>query len=430
MTAAAPQPIPQPIPRPTPRPSMISVLRNRDFLLFEVNGVFGNLAAEILIVAVTWMIYDRTGDPFLLGLTGIVQFAPVLLLVLVTGSVADRYSRRNILIGCILVEFVAILGIMLVAESAPGDGTTGAIWPIMAFLALLGAGRAFYSPAAHALAPNLVKRAEIGAAIACSTASWQICSIAGPALGGLLYGISSFFAFSTALVMVAVAMLATFSIRQVAQPQITERNMLTSLFGGIRYMKAEKIVLGATTLDLFAVLFGTTIILLPIYARDILVAGPMELGVLRSAIGVGALAMALLLGLLPIRRRAGHLMFGAVMLFGLGTIVFGLSTSLWLSVAALALMGAADMVSVYIREVLIQLWTPDDLRGRVGAVNAVLINASNELGAFRAGSVARAIGPVEATVLGGICTLIVTCLWMRWFPRLRQADDISGAAEE
>ena len=203
--------------------------------------------------------------------------------------------------------------------------------------------------------------------------------------------------------------------------------MLSSLFGGVRYMKAEKIVLGATTLDLFAVLFGTTIILLPIYARDILVAGPWELGVLRAANGVGALAMALFLGLFPIRRRAGHLMFGAVMLFGLGTIIFGLSTSLWLSVAALALMGASDMVSVYIREVLIQLWTPDDLRGRVSAVNSVLINASNELGTFRAGSVARLLGPVEATVLGGVSTLIVTWLWMRWFPRLRQADDISGA---
>jgi MFS family permease len=408
------------------RPTMISVLRNRDFLLFEVNGVFGNLAAEILIVAVTWMIYDITRDPFLLGLTGIVQFVPVLLLVLVTGSVADRYSRRNILIGCILVEFVAILGILLVAESRLGGGAC-AIWPIMGFLALLGAGRAFYSPAAHALAPNLVKREEIGAAIACSTASWQVCAIAGPALGGLLYGVSSFFAFATALAMVAVAMLATFSIRHIPQPEVTERDMLSSLFGGVRYMKAEKIVLGATTLDLFAVLFGTTIILLPIYARDILVAGPWELGVLRAAIGVGALAMALFLGLFPIRRRAGHLMFGAVMLFGLGTIAFGLSTSLWLSVAALALMGASDMVSVYIREVLIQLWTPDDLRGRVSAVNSVLINASNELGTFRAGSVARLLGPVEATVLGGVSTLIVTWLWMRWFPRLRQADDISGA---
>ncbi|TDQ84327.1 putative MFS family arabinose efflux permease [Dongia mobilis] len=404
------------------KPTMISVLRNRDFLFLEINAFFGNLAAEILIVAVTWMIYDRTQDPVLLGLTGIVQFLPFLCLVLVTGSVADRYSRRNIIAASMVVEFVAMLGIALVSESATTD-----VWPIMALLALLAVGRAFFTPAARALAPNLVRRDEIGAAIACSTATWQFCSIAGPALGGLLYGISSLFAFMTALAMVALATVATLMIRPVPQREVGEHGMLASLLGGVRYMKAEKIVLGATTLDLFAVLFGTTIILLPIYARDILMAGPWELGVLRAAIGVGALLMALALGLYPIRRRAGHLMFAAVAIFGLGTIVFGFSTSLILSALALALMGASDMVSVYIREVLIQLWTPDELRGRVGAVNSVLINASNELGTFRAGIAAGAIGPVAATVLGGICTLAVTGLWMWWFPKLRQADDISGA---
>lgn len=404
------------------QPTMFSVLRNRDFLLFEINALFINLASEILTVAVTWLIYDRTRDPFLLGLTGLVQFIPVLCLVLVTGSVADRYPRNRIITLCVVVEFFAMAGIALVAES---DGHN--VWPIMALLALLGAGRAFYTPAAHALAPNLVRREEIGAAIACSTSVWQVCSIAGPALGGLLYGVSARFAFGTALVMVLVSIVATLLIRPRPQPAPAERDMLASLFGGVRYMKAEKIVLGATTLDLFAVLFGTTIILLPVYARDILVAGPWELGVLRAAIGVGALVVAILLGIFPIRRRAGHIMFAAVLVFGAGTILFGLSTSLWLSVLALALMGASDMVSVYIREVLIQLWTPDDLRGRVAAVNGVLINASNELGAFRAGSVARLLGPVEATVLGGISTLVVTLLWMRLFPKLRKADDLSGA---
>lgn len=410
---------PEPMP---PKPTMISVLRNRDFLFLEVNAFFGNLAAEILVVAVTWMIYDRTQDPVLLGLTGIVQFLPFLCLVLVTGSVADRYSRRDIIAVCMVVEFIAMLGIALVSESATAD-----VWPIMGFLALLAVGRAFFTPAARALAPNLVRREEIGAAIACSTATWQFCSIAGPALGGLLYGISSPFAFVTALAMVAIATLATLAIRPQPQREAGEHGMLHSLLGGVRYMRAEKIVLGATTLDLFAVLFGTTIILLPVYARDILVAGPMELGVLRAAIGVGALLMALALGLYPIRRRAGHLMFAAVALFGLGTVVFGFSTSLILSTLALAVMGASDMVSVYIREVLIQLWTPDELRGRVGAVNSVLITASNELGAFRAGMVAGAIGPVAATVLGGICTLTITGIWMWWFPKLRRADDISGS---
>ena len=406
----------------TAKPTMISVLRNRDFLFLETNAFFSTLAAEILTVSVAWMIYDISRDPFDLGLVGLVQFLPVLLLVMLTGTFADRYSRRRIIAICMLVEFVAILGITLVAING-----TSKIWPILALLALLGAGRAFLTPASRALAPTVVKREEIGAAISCSTAIWQFCSIAGPAIGGLLYGISPLVAYVTALVMVAIALLASLFIRPVPQQPMEEGNVLQSLMGGFRYMKEEKIVLGATTLDLFAVLFGTTVVLLPIYARDILVAGPFELGVLRAAIGVGALAMALYLGIYPVRRKAGHIMFGAVLIFGLGTIVFALSDVLVLTVAALAIMGAADMVSVYIREVLMQLWTPDQLRGRVNAVNSVLVNASNELGAFRAGSAAGLIGTVPAAFLGGLSILIITLLWMRWFPKLRRADDLSGA---
>ena len=406
----------------TAKPTMISVLRNRDFLFLETNAFFSTLAAEILTVSVAWMIYDISRDPFDLGLVGLVQFLPVLLLVMLTGTFADRYSRRRIIAICMLVEFAAILGITLVAVNG-----TSQIWPILAFLAVLGAGRAFLTPASRALAPTVVKREEIGAAISCSTAIWQFCSIAGPAIGGLLYGIAPLVAYVTALVMVAIALLASLFIRPVPQQPMEEGNVLQSLMGGFRYMKEEKIVLGATTLDLFAVLFGTTVVLLPIYARDILVAGPFELGVLRAAIGVGALAMALYLGIYPVRRRAGHIMFGAVLIFGLGTIVFALSDILILTVAALAIMGAADMVSVYIREVLMQLWTPDQLRGRVNAVNSVLVNASNELGAFRAGSAAGLIGTVPAAFLGGLSILVITLLWMRWFPKLRRADDLSGA---
>ena len=406
----------------TAKPTMISVLRNRDFLFLEINAFFSTLAAEILTVSVAWMIYDISRDPFDLGLVGLVQFLPVLLLVMLTGTFADRYSRRRIIAICMLVEFAAILGITLVAVNG-----TSQIWPILAFLALLGAGRAFLTPASRALAPTVVKREEIGAAISCSTAIWQFCSIAGPAIGGLLYGIAPLVAYVTALAMVAIALLASLFIRPVPQQPMDDGNVLQSLMGGFRYMKEEKIVLGATTLDLFAVLFGTTVVLLPIYARDILVAGPFELGVLRAAIGVGALAMALYLGIYPVRRRAGHIMFGAVLIFGLGTIVFALSDILILTVAALAVMGAADMVSVYIREVLMQLWTPDQLRGRVNAVNSVLVNASNELGAFRAGSAAGLIGTVPAAFLGGLSILVITLLWMRWFPKLRRADDLSGA---
>lgn len=403
------------------QPNMISVLRNRDFLFLETNAFFSTLAAEILTVSVAWMVYDISRDPFVLGLVGLVQFLPVLFLVMLTGTFADRYSRRRIITICMGVEFIAVLGIMLVAISGNPE-----IWPILSLLGLLGAGRAFLTPASRALSPAVVKREEIAAAISCSTAIWQFCSIAGPAVGGLLYGVSPLVAYSTALVMIAIALVASLFIRPIPQRVVDEGSVLESLLGGFRYMKAEKIVLGATTLDLFAVLFGTTVVLLPIYARDILIAGPWELGVLRAAIGVGALAMALFLGVYPIRRRAGHIMFGAVAVFGAGTIVFGVSQSLALSVAALAIMGASDMVSVYIREVLMQLWTPDTLRGRVTAVNSVLVNASNELGAFRAGSVAGLIGPVPAAVLGGISTLVITLLWMYWFPKLRKADDLSG----
>lgn len=404
------------------QPNMLTVLRNPDFLRFELSVTLATLAAEILTVAVGWMLYDISGNAFDLGLVGLVQFLPTLLLVLVTGTVADSFPRHRIIIACLAVEFLVIFGIFLVHDSGNQQ-----IWPILSLIAVLGAGRAFYSPAAHALAPNLVKREEIGAAISCSTASWQCGAIAGPALGGFLYGHSPTLAFGTALGMIVVSILSALGIRRIDPKRTRDEPMLTAILGGFNYMRREKIVLGATTLDLFAVLLGSTVVLLPIYAKDILIGSPMELGFLRAAIGVGALAMALYLGIYPIRRRAGHIMFAAVAVFGLGTIVFGLSTSLYLSVAALALMGASDMISVYIREVLIQLWTPDEVRGRVTAVNFVLINASNELGTFRAGSSASLFGPVIATVAGGICTLAVTLLWMWWFPKLRRADDISGA---
>ena len=404
------------------QPTMLTVLRNRDFLRFEISSTLATLAAEILTVAVGWMIYDISRDPFDLGLIGLVQFLPTLLLVLVTGTVADSFPRHRIIIACLAVEFIVIAGIFLVSH-----GGNHQIWPILCLIALLGAGRAFYSPAAHALAPNLVKREEIGAAIACSTASWQCGAIAGPALGGFLYGIAPTAAFATALVMIVISIFSALGIRRIDPKRTRDEDMMTAIMGGFRYMKREKIVLGATTLDLFAVLLGSTVVLLPIYARDILIGSPWELGMLRAAIGIGALAIALYLGVYPIRRRAGHIMFAAVAVFGLGTIVFGMSTSLYLSVAALALMGASDMISVYIREVLIQLWTPDEVRGRVSAVNFVLINASNELGTFRAGTSASVFGPVAATVAGGICTLAVTLLWMWWFPKLRRADDLSGA---
>lgn len=406
------------------QPSMFSVLRNRDFFFLELNAFFATLAAEILTVAMGWRIYEISNDAFALGLVGLAQFLPMPLLVFLTGTVADRYARRRIITICMAVEFVAMLGIAFAAHVPTAD-----IWPILAFLVLLGIGRAFLAPASRALAPTLVPREEIGAAISCSTAIWQFCSIAGPALGGLLYGFSPDLAYGSALAMVFLAGLASLFIRRALQKPTQEESVVGALLGGLRYMKAEKIVLGAITLDLFAVLLGTTVALLPMFAKDILLADAFELGVLRSAIGIGALGMALFLGIFPIRRHAGPIMFATVAVFGLGTIVFGFSHSLILSVGALIVMGASDMISVYIREVLLQLWTPDSLRGRVTAVNSVAVSASNELGTFRAGVSADLFGPIIATVLGGICTLGVTLAWMYFFPKLRKADHLTGADE-
>ncbi len=432
------------------RVSAITVLKNRDFRLYAWNSLLAQLAAEILIVAIGWSIYDITRDPFDLALVALVQFVPNCLLVLITGAAADRYSRKRILVLCTASEFVFTLGIFMVTRSG-----SHAVWPLLLLIAGLAAGRAFGNPAALALAPTLVERPQIPAAVSTATSAWQLSSIAGPALGGVLYNISPDAAYLTALAMVFVGGISIARIRKVEEPQPHETTTVDMLTGGFRFMLRQKIVLGASSLDLFAVLLGSTVTLLPVFARDILVAGPFGLGLLRAGIGIGALLMALYLGLFPIRRYAGLIMFVTVAIFGLGTIVFGLSNWIWLSVAALIVMGASDMISVYIREVLVQLWTPDSLRGRVNAVYMLMISASNELGGFRAGTAAKmfaviyvltiaekhapgsghapvhanAIGAIVAVVLGGICTVACAVLWAGWFPALRKTDDLTETEE-
>ncbi|MES1152737.1 MAG: MFS transporter [Dongia sp.] len=428
----------------------IAVLKNRDFRLYALFSLLAQLSAEVLIVAIGWSIYDITNNPFDLALVALVQFVPNCLLVLVTGVAADRYPRKRILVLCTVAEFVFTLGIFLVARSSLHD-----VWPMLLLIAGLAAGRAFGNPAALALAPTLVEREQIPAAVSTATSAWQFSSIAGPALGGVLYNISANVAYTSALVMVLVSLVSIAAIRKVEEPHARESATVDMMTGGFRFMLREKVVLGASSLDLFAVLLGSTAALLPIFARDILVAGPFGLGLLRAGIGIGALAMAIYLGLFPIRRHAGKIMFATVAVFGLGTIVFGLSHWIWLSVGALILMGASDMISVYIREVLVQLWTPDSLRGRVNAVYMLMISASNELGGFRAGGAAKlfavmyavsfaahrapggghapinanAFGAITATVIGGICTVAVAVLWARWFPALRKADDLTATEQ-
>ncbi|HVJ42725.1 MAG TPA: MFS transporter [Dongiaceae bacterium] len=404
---------------------MLSLLRgNRDFCAYTIVLFLSSLAAEILTVAVGWKIYDISGSALDLGLVGLVEFLPSFVLVFITGTIADLYSRRTIVFWCLVCEFTFTFALFLVAGGIPATATHQ-VWPMLALIAGLAVGRAFLSPAAQAMAPNLVRREEISTAIACSTVAWQLSVIAGPAMGGVLYGIAPAFAYITGLVMVGIALCAVLLISRRAQPRHGEQDIVKGMIGGLHYMLKERVVLGASTLDLFAVLFGSVTTLLPIYARDILVVGPWGLGLLRAGMGMGALLTAVYLGFRPLRRRAGPIMFATVGIFGLATVALGLSRWLPLSILALIIMGASDMVSVYIREVLIQLWTPDHLRGRVTALYGLGIIASNELGGFRAGLVASLIGAVQATILGGGCTLAVAGLWMHWFPKLRRQDQLS-----
>ncbi|MGE0007956.1 MAG: MFS transporter [Parvibaculaceae bacterium] len=398
-----------------------SAFRHRGFLLYWLARFMVSFATQVISVAVGWQVYDMTRDPFDLGIVGLVQFLPSLLLVLATGAAADRYNRRAIMGLCFALEAVVCAGLLAVTWSG-----TASVLPIFVLLAVLGVARAFMGPATQSLLPNLVPPATLSNAIAWNSSSWQVATITGPVAGGLLYGLSSYAAYGTALVLIVVGTALTVMIPKPVQRVSSQARSLATLFAGFRYVWSEKVVLGAISLDLFAVLLGGAMALLPVYARDILQAGPWGLGLLRSAPGVGALLVAWWLARNAVRDHAGVVMFIGVAGFGIFTTVFGASTAVWLSVAALALAGACDMISVYVRETLIQLWTPDDVRGRVNAVNMVFVGASNELGEFRAGVSAALIGTVPAVVFGGIGTIAVALLWAVWFPQLRRIRHLEG----
>jgi MFS family permease len=399
-----------------------NALRHRKFVHYLLAIGCASFAVQIMSVSVGWQIYDITRDPLDLGYAGLAQFLPPLLLVLVTGLVADRFNRRYIMAACLGLEALCALGLLVFTLSHP----TGVL-PVFGILVVLGIARAFLNPASDALAPNLVPREAIAHAISLTTMVWQTANIAGPVAGGLLYAVAGEVAYGVALALVAFAALLVLTIGSVAQPNHAGEEMtLSTLFAGFAYIRKERIVLGAISLDLFAVLLGGAVALLPVYARDILEVGPWGLGLLRAAPGIGAILMALYLARYGIRDRAGVILFVCVAGFGVFTIVFGLSTSVPLSIAALVLMGACDMVSVYIRETILQLWTPDEVRGRVNAVNRVFIGGSNELGEFRAGVMAAWIGTVAAVTFGGAGTMAVAGLWSRWFPELRTARRLDG----
>jgi MFS family permease len=397
-----------------------AVFRSRDFSLYLVARFLSALAIQMQNVAIGWLVYDLTRDPFALGLVGLASFLPAVALALVTGHSADRYDRRRILVVCYLVTLGTACGLLVIALSGSRQ-----VWLIYGLLLIFGVGRAFANPAGQALVPNLVPPVQLGNAIAWNSTAWQTATIAGPALGGLLYYFGAPVAFgAAALCFLACCIL--FSLMH-SRPQAVPSDVTwATLLAGLRFIRSRPAIFGAISLDLFAVLLGGATALLPVYARDILDVGPGGLGLLRSMPAVGALVVALWLAQRPLQSRSGLRMFQGVALFGVATIGFGLSTSVLLSCLCLFVLGAADMISVFVRSTLVQFDTPDAMRGRVAAVNSVFIGASNELGEFESGAAAALIGTVPAVVLGGIGTLVVCGLWMRWFPALRYRDRLTS----
>jgi len=404
-------------------PPRFAVLRNRDFTLFLAARFLATLAVQMQTVAVGWQVYEVTRDPMDLGLIGLSQFLPFVLLILPAGHMADSRDRRRIITLCFALECVCAL--LLLALAVHGLHSAA---PVFAVMVLFGIARAFAMPTGQALLPNLVSREQFGTAVALNSSTWQVATIAGPALGGVVYLSGAPVVYGTVAALLALAVLFTLMVRRGGErTATTETPGLHTLLSGLRFVWSRRPVLGAISLDLFAVLFGGATALLPVYAADVLHVGPGGLGLLRTAPGAGAALCGLAIGILPISRHVGRWMFGGVVAFGIATVVFGVSTSFWLSVAALTLMGAGDMVSVYIRHLLVQLETPDAIRGRVSAVNAVFIGASNELGEFESGLTAAWFGTVPAVIVGGCATLLVAGAWSRLFPELRLMDRFPGS---
>ena len=405
-------------------PSARELLRERDYLLYWASRWSGSFGGQIQSVALGWHMYalarhTRTVEEsaFLVGMIGLSAFVPVLLLTLPAGEAADRYERRKVMLCCLAGELVTAF--LLTMAAWRGFATPGLL---LVVAALFGACRAFFSPASTAMGPMLVPRRLLPRSIAWNSLAWQTASIAGPAAGGLLVALSPAHAYVAALVLYAISGLCVALIRKSTRPVTQPGSRWALMKEGLAYVWRQRIVFGAISLDLFAVLLGGATALLPVFARDVLLVGAQGFGVLRAAPAVGATAVALWLAAHPVHKRAGGYMFGGVALFGLATCVFAMSRTLWLSVAALAVLGGADMLSVYVRQTLVQIVTPDAMRGRVASVSTVFIGASNELGEFESGVVARFLGPIGAALFGGIGAIAVTGLWAWLFPELRKAD--------
>ena len=396
-----------------------SLLRHRPFLAFWLARVCTTSAFQMITVAIGWHIYELTHNVLDLGLVGLVEFTPRVLFMLHTGHVADRYDRRRIASLCQIGQ--GLIAVALVVGASTDNVTREMIFA-MAFL--LGTARAFEMPTTQALLPNIVPTALFPRAVAASASAMQAATIAAPAFGGFLYAFGAFWVYTPTAVLyfIACALVLTLPSRQA--PASQGKATLESLLAGIRFIRSRPDIFGAISLDLFAVLLGGATALLPVFAKDILLTGPWGLGLLRSAPAVGALLMSFWLARFPIERNVGRIMFLAVGIFGVTTIAFGLSTSFWFSLAVLVVLGAADMISMVIRGAFVQLETPDEMRGRVSAVNGLFIGASNQLGEFESGLTAHWLGTVPAVVLGGVGTLVVTGVWMKLFPTLAKRDTL------
>jgi len=402
-----------------PATSRMAVFRHRDFVLNLLCRVFSQVPLYMVMVAISYQVYDRTGNPMDLAYIGLASFAPAFGFALFTGYVADLFDRRLVMAACYgtMALSAGLLWAWSISEIA-------AVWPVYVILVILGTGRAFYQPASNALVPNLVPVNIFPNAVAWNTSVSKMSQVVGPALGGLLYlaGAEVVYGLSAGLLVVVVILVA--SIRTRTERTGKEPTSLRTLLAGLRYVYEKKIIFGAITLDLFVVILGGVTALFPIFAKDILEVGPSGAGLLRSAIAAGAVISALALTQVTMKRSVGRILYLTVFIFGAATLVFGLSETFWLSMAAMVILGAADMVSVYIRMTLLQIATPDDMRGRVGAVNSVFTGASNEIGEFRAGSMALVIGTVPAVLVGGIGSIIVAAACWKLFPDLLSLEQL------
>ncbi len=403
---------------PAPRLSALAALQYRDFAVYALARFCATLSWQILGAAVGYQLYQLTRDPLALAFVGLAQFLPFVCCVLPAGQVADRFDRRLVLICAYSVEAVCAGALLWFTLSG-----VKVVWPVFVAMAAFGAGRAFWMPTGQAITPNLVPREAFPSAVAVNATLFQSGVIIGPALSGvlLLWGAQAAYIAVVALLLIVVALMVT--IKPVRADVAPQPFRVGDLLEGLRFVFRRRTVLGAISLDLFAVLFGGATAMMPIYASDVLHVGPVGYGMLRAAPGAGAALIAAMLAFSPIQRHVGRWMFSGVALFGCSTIVFGVSTVFWVSLVALFLLGAGDMISVFVRHLLVQLETPDAIRGRVSAVSSMFIGASNELGEFESGVAAKALGLVPSVVLGGLATLLVVAVYVRVFPELRRMNE-------